>query len=87
MGVAALLDVWGGEDGRAPSGGLRSCACSRTGWGRHHHQQQMVIYVFYWCGQQHMAGYVFDGCSLQSGIEFGQHAMKNVYVVVYVKYR
>ena len=24
-------------DGRAPSGGLRSCACSRTGWGRHHH--------------------------------------------------
>ena len=37
MGVAALLDVWGGEAGRAPSGGLRSCACSRTGWGRHHH--------------------------------------------------
>ena len=28
----------GGEAGRAPSGGLRSCACSRTGWGRHHHQ-------------------------------------------------
>ena len=27
----------GGEAGRAPSGGLRSCACSRTGWGRHHH--------------------------------------------------
>ena len=29
----------GGEAGRAPSGGLRSCACSRTGWGRHHHHQ------------------------------------------------
>ena len=28
----------GGEAGRAPSGGLRFCACSRTGWGRHHHQ-------------------------------------------------
>ena len=27
----------GGEAWRAPSGGLRSCACSRTGWGRHHH--------------------------------------------------
>ena len=27
----------GGEAGRAPSGGMRSCACSRTGWGRHHH--------------------------------------------------
>ena len=27
----------GEEAGRAPSGGLRSCACSRTGWGRHHH--------------------------------------------------
>ena len=27
----------GGEAGRATSGGLRSCACSRTGWGRHHH--------------------------------------------------
>ena len=27
----------GGEAGRAPSGGLRSCACSCTGWGRHHH--------------------------------------------------
>ena len=27
----------GGAAGRAPSGGLRSCACSRTGWGRHHH--------------------------------------------------
>ena len=27
----------GGEAGWAPSGGLRSCACSRTGWGRHHH--------------------------------------------------
>ena len=26
-----------GEAGRAPSGGLRSCACSRTGWGQHHH--------------------------------------------------
>ena len=37
VGVAALLDVWGGEAGRAPSGGLRYCACSRTGWGRHHH--------------------------------------------------
>ena len=30
----------GGEAGRAPSGGLRSCACSRTGWGRHHHHHQ-----------------------------------------------
>ena len=39
MGVAALLDVLGGEAGRAPSGGLRSCACSRTGWGRHHHHR------------------------------------------------
>ena len=29
----------GGEAGRAPSGGLRSCACSRIGWGRHHHHQ------------------------------------------------
>ena len=29
----------GGEAGRAPSGGLRSCACSRSGWGRHHHHQ------------------------------------------------
>ena len=37
MGVAALLDVWGGEAGRALNGGLRSYACSRTGWGRHHH--------------------------------------------------
>ena len=27
----------GGEAWRAPSGGLRSCVCSRTGWGRHHH--------------------------------------------------
>ena len=27
----------GGEAGRAQSVGLRSCACSRTGWGRHHH--------------------------------------------------
>ena len=27
----------GEEAGWAPSGGLRSCACSRTGWGRHHH--------------------------------------------------
>ena len=27
----------GGEAGRAPSGGLRSYVCSRTGWGRHHH--------------------------------------------------
>ena len=26
-----------GEAGRAPSGGLRSCVCSRMGWGRHHH--------------------------------------------------
>ena len=34
----------GGEAGRAPSGGLRSCACSRTGWGRHHHHQKNVIY-------------------------------------------
>ena len=30
----------GGEARRAPSGGLRSCACSRTGWGRHHHHHQ-----------------------------------------------
>ena len=30
----------GGEAGRAPSGGLISCACSRTGWGRHHHHQR-----------------------------------------------
>ena len=29
VGVAALL-MCGGEAGRAPSGGLRSCACSRT---------------------------------------------------------
>ena len=29
----------GGDAGRAPSGGLRSCACSRTGWGRHHHHR------------------------------------------------
>ena len=43
MGVAALLDVWGGEAGRAPSGGLRSCACSHTGWGRHHHHMMVVI--------------------------------------------
>ena len=39
VGVAALLDMWWGGAGRAPSGGLRSCACSRTGWGRHHHHQ------------------------------------------------
>ena len=32
----------GGEAGRAPSGGLRSCACSRTGWGRHHHHHGRV---------------------------------------------
>ena len=32
----------GGEAGRAPSGGLRSCACSRTGWGRHHHHNNDV---------------------------------------------
>ena len=31
----------GGEAGRAPSGGLRSCACSRTGWGRHHHHRDV----------------------------------------------
>ena len=31
----------GGEAGRAPSGGLRSCACSRTGWGRHHHHHYL----------------------------------------------
>ena len=31
----------GGEAGRAPSGGLRSCACSRTGWGRHHHHHDL----------------------------------------------
>ena len=42
VGVAALLDVWGGEVGRAPSGGLRSCACSRTGWGRHHHHHEVL---------------------------------------------
>ena len=36
----------GGEAGRAPSGGLRSCACSRTGWGRHHHNVYLYdIYV------------------------------------------
>ena len=39
VGVAALLDVWG-EAWRAPSRGLRSCACSRTGWGRHHHHHR-----------------------------------------------
>ena len=33
----------GGEAGRAPSGGLRSCACSRTGWGQHHHHQVPVF--------------------------------------------
>ena len=33
----------GGEAGRAPSGGLRSCACSRTGWGRHHHPRNHVL--------------------------------------------
>ena len=32
----------GGEAGRAPSGGLRSCACSRTGWGRHHHHHETL---------------------------------------------
>ena len=36
-----VWDLWtdpvGVEVGRAPTGGLRSCACSRTGWGRHHH--------------------------------------------------
>ena len=32
----------GGEAGRAPSGGLRSCACSRSGWGRHHHHHHEV---------------------------------------------
>ena len=37
MGVAALLDVWGKKLG----GGLRSCACSRTGWGRHHHHHKV----------------------------------------------
>ena len=35
----------GGEAGRAPSGGLRSCACSRTGWGRHHHHQILDLDV------------------------------------------
>ena len=33
----------GGEAGRAPSGGLRSCACSRTGWGRHPHPHQCMV--------------------------------------------
>ena len=33
----------GGEAGRAPSGGLRSCACSRTGWGRHHHLHRVSV--------------------------------------------
>ena len=37
VGVAALLDVWGEKLGGPRAGGLRSCACSRTGWGRHHH--------------------------------------------------
>ena len=32
----------GGEAGRAPNGGLRSCACSRTGWGRHHHHHHVI---------------------------------------------
>ena len=31
----------GGEAGRAPSGGLRSSACSRTGWVRHHHHHYL----------------------------------------------
>ena len=35
----------GGEAGRAPSGGLRSCACSRTGWGLHHHTTTMMTMV------------------------------------------
>ena len=35
----------GGEAGRTPSGGLRSCACSRTGWGRHHHHHHYDIYA------------------------------------------
>ena len=38
-GGCAALRV-GGEAGRAPSGGLRSCACSPTGWGRHHHHHK-----------------------------------------------
>ena len=33
----------GGEAGRTPSGGLRSCACSRTGWGRHHHHHEIDV--------------------------------------------
>ena len=33
----------GGEAGRAPSGGLRSCACSRTGWSRHHHHHDRNV--------------------------------------------
>ena len=33
----------GGEAGRAPRGGLRSCACSRTGWGRHHHHHEIAV--------------------------------------------
>ena len=32
----------GGEAGRALSGGLRSCACSRTGLGRHHHHHHVI---------------------------------------------
>ena len=35
----------GGEAGWAPSGGLRSCACSRTGWGRHHHHRSNDLVV------------------------------------------
>ena len=35
VGMAALFDVWGEMLG----GGLRFCACSRRGWGRHHHHQ------------------------------------------------
>ena len=37
----------GGEAGRAPSGGLRSCACSRSGWGRHHHHHQLKDFLAY----------------------------------------
>ena len=42
MGVAAQLDVWGAKLGGPRAGGLRSCACSRTGWGRHHHHLRPI---------------------------------------------
>ena len=43
VGVAALLDVWGKKLGGPRAGGQRSCACSRTGWGRHHHHQTPTL--------------------------------------------